>query len=177
MKSREANLPHRPPKPVFLQGSLHTGRSTVLHEQPRPPEAAAHQALRPQALPAQTPVSLSTRPSSSSFGCRPETGSCQFACVTVFAASELTHDCQHRGASLRGVTRRSASSRCTATRARGGAGRAEDAAGRVPHQQLSVSLRHAPNCSTTVYERPVVSPGEGQLTHTPAPHPRGAKNR
>ena len=90
MKSREADLPHRPPKPVFLQGSLHTGRSTVLHEQPRPPEAAAHQALRPQALPAQTPVSLSTRPSSSSSGCRPETGSCQFACVTVFAASELT---------------------------------------------------------------------------------------
>lgn len=57
MKSREADLPHRPPKPIFLQVSLHTGRSTVLREQPQPPEAAAHQALRPQALPAQTPVS------------------------------------------------------------------------------------------------------------------------
>lgn len=79
-----------------------------------PPQPAAHQALRPQVLLAETPGSLGPPPPHAAID---QTARGQFTCVTVFAASELTHDRQGRGASLRRVTGRCASSRHMATQA------------------------------------------------------------
>ena len=161
--------------PVFLQDSLHAGGvhraqraapASPARKHDWPPQAVAHQALRPQVLLAETPGSLGPPPHAAV----DQTGRGQFACVTVFAAAELTHDRQGRGASLRRVTGRRAPSRRTAT------GRAEDTAGRGLYQQLTAGTQCARNCSTIMCEGPVVSPGEGQLPHTPAsPIPEGQR--